>query len=88
MKKTLIVLCTVFLAGCITVPTKREFPKVPAEIKEACPDLSLVDEKETKLSSVISVISENYGKYHDCKIKIDLWIEWYDKQKKIFESVK
>ncbi len=86
--KSLLILFTALLVGCTVVPVQREFPKVPDEIKAACPDLKLVDEKETKLSAVISVVADNYARYHECKIKIDLWIEWYNNQKKIYESVK
>lgn len=85
--RILLLSIVLFLAGCVT-PVKREFPKVPDEIKAACPDLKLVKEDEKKLSEVISVVADNYARYHECKLKVDLWIEWYNNQKKIFESVK
>lgn len=85
----LILLSLVFLAGChTTVPVKREFPKVPDDMKVACPELKLLESGEKKLSEVISSVAENYSRYHECRLKVDLWIEWYDKQKKTFESVK
>ena len=77
----------VLLTGCLTTPVKRNFPEVPQELMEACPDLKLVEPTE-KLSDVLKVVTDNYGQYHECKIKVDTWVEWYKTQKEIFESVK
>lgn len=76
------------LAGCLATPVKRNFPDVPDDLKVACPALREVDPKTTKLSEVVSVVSDNYGTYQECKIKVDGWVEWYNTQKGIFESVK
>ena len=75
------------LSGCLTTPVKRTFPEVPQELIQACPDLKLVEPTE-KLSDVLKVVTDNYSQYHECKIKVDTWIEWYKSQKQIFESVK
>ena len=75
------------LAGCLNTPVQRSFPEVPEELKVACPDLNLL-EPTTKLSEVISVVTKNYGQYQECQIKVDTWVEWYNSQKQIFESVK
>ena len=77
----------VLLTGCLTTPVKRNFPEVPQELMEACPDLKLVEPTE-KLSDVLKVVTDNYGQYHECKIKVDTWAEWYKTQKQIFDSVK
>ena len=76
------------LAGCLATPVKRTFPEVPQDLLVACPDLREVDSSTTKLSDVVSVVSENYGTYQECKIKVDTWAEWYKQQKEIFDSVK
>jgi hypothetical protein len=87
MKHLLII--TLLLAGCSTsVPVKRTFPSVPESLMQECPDLKLVAENTTKLSDVLTVVSENYGQYKECQIKVDLWRDWYEKQKKIFDEVK
>ena len=75
------------LTGCFTTPVKRTFPDVPPELMQACPDLKLVDQTE-KLSDVLQVVTNNYSQYHECRIKVETWIEWYNKQKTIFNSVK
>ena len=88
MKKLLILLPAFLLAGCLgTAPVKRNFPEVPTELMTACPDLKQV-EKTEQLSKVISVVVDNYGQYHECRVKVDTWIEWYKTQKRIFDEVK
>ena len=88
MKKLLLVLPVFLLTGCLlTTPVKRNFPEVPKELMEACPDLKKTEPTE-KLSEVLKVVVDNYGQYHECKIKVDTWVEWYKTQKDIFESVK
>jgi hypothetical protein len=86
MKKLLVCL---LLAGCsTTVPVKRNFPDVPQVLKTPCPELKEVQEGTVRLSDVLSVVTDNYSQYHECKITVEAWIEWYDQQKKIFEEVK
>lgn len=77
------------LAGCsTTVPVARKFPEIPDSFKNSCAPLTQVKEGTTKLSEVITVVSENYAEYHMCSDKVDMWIEWYKSQKEIFDSVK
>jgi hypothetical protein len=88
MKLLSILLVSVLLTGCLATPVKRTFPDVPKELMVICPDLSTVAEGTTQLSEVMKVVTQNYGQYHECRIKNDLWIEWYKTQREIFESVK
>jgi hypothetical protein len=77
----------ILLSGCLAaVPVKRNFPEVPPELLVNCPDLTSVEDNTEKLSEVLKVITSNYGKYHQCKISVETWIEWYSTQKKIFED--
>lgn len=87
MKKLLLILPVILLAGCLATPVKRNFPQVPKELMEACPDLKQTQPTE-KLSEVLKVVVDNYGQYHECRLKVDTWVEWYKTQKEIFESVK
>ncbi len=87
MNKILILLVAVMLSGCLATPVKRTFPEVPEELKVACPDLKDVPEGTTKLSDVLPVVVDNYSQYHECRVKVDVWVEWYKKQKEIFDSV-
>ena len=91
MKNLLIAVVVLSLTGCAMfqkpVPVKRTFPAVPTELVEACPDLKKTEPTE-KLSEVLKFVVDNEGQYHECKIKVDTWVEWYNTQKDIFESVK
>jgi hypothetical protein len=79
------------LAGCFAptaVVLDTKWPDVPADLKTTCPDLKLLDNKDDKLSSLINTVGDNYTEYRLCKNRVDAWIEWYDGQKQIKESVK
>lgn len=86
--KLLVLLPALLLSACaIVTPVKREFPAVPQELKVACPELQKLDTTD-KMSEVVSVVASNYGQYQECQVKVDSWIEWYNNQKQIFDSVK
>ena len=85
--KLIALLFPILLAGCVATPVKRNFPEVPPELMTACPDLKQV-EKTEQLSKVISVVVDNYAQYHECRVKVDAWIDWYTTQKRIFDEVK
>jgi hypothetical protein len=87
MNKLLLILTIILLTGCVATPVKRNFPEVPKELMETCPNLKLTQPTE-KLSEVLKVVTENYGQYHECRLKVDTWADWYKNQKQIFESVK
>ena len=87
MRLTIIALA-LSLSACVSVPVERTFPKAPEELMAACPDLQLVPAGTTQLSTVLEIITTNYGQYQMCQAKNDTWIQWYNEQKKIFETVK
>ena len=88
MKQLLALVLAVLLTGCLNTPVARHFPAVPEELKTACPSLEQVDPATTKLSEVVRVVTDNYTQYHECRVKVDAWIEWYQTQQAIFDSVK
>jgi len=75
------------LGGCsTTVPVTVKFPQPPASMS-SCGELGKLN-NEAKLSDVAESVSTNYSIYYECSVKNDAWIEWYQVQKSIFESVK
>jgi len=78
-----------FLAtGCsTTVPVTMKFPEVPDKLLQKCPQLQKLGE-DVKLSDVSKTVTINYTTYYECAVKNDAWIEWYQIQKHIYESVK
>ena len=86
--KLIMLVPVLLLSGCLaTAPVTVKFPDVPPELMIACPDLKQT-EPTTKLSEVMKVVTDNYSQYHECRVKVDSWTEWYKTQKQIFESVK
>jgi hypothetical protein len=86
-KLTLLLCTSLFLVGCSTVvPVARKFPDAP-KFMQACPELQKLN-NEAKLSDVATTVTINYSTYYECAVKNDAWIEWYQIQKNIFESVK
>jgi hypothetical protein len=80
-------LLVLLLAGCsTTVPVVMKFPD-PPKYTEKCPPLEQLKDG-AKLSDVATTVNDNYTLYYECAVKNDAWIEWYQEQKQIFESVK
>jgi hypothetical protein len=88
MKSIVITCLAVTLTACVSVPVQRSFPKVPAELMVSCPPLQGMDPETTRLSDVVQSVVANYGQYQACDSRVDTWIEWYNTQKTIFDSVK
>ena len=91
LKLFVLTICIIlaFLAtGCSTVvPVTMKFPEAPGNIAlTACPQLQKLQE-DAKLSDISKTVSVNYTTYYECAVKTDAWIEWYQKQKQIFENV-
>jgi len=85
--KAAVLLLTLFLLGCDTVPVERTFPEVPAALLKECPALAQTPQG-AKFSDVLNIVNDNYAEYHQCRAKTQSWIEWYTEQKKIFNEVK
>lgn len=84
----LLLVSTVLLGGCALIPVKRTFPEIPPSLAVPCGELDQIDENTSKLSDLMSAVIENYRKFHECSLKVDMWKEWYDIQSSIFNEVK
>lgn len=86
--RLLVIIGLLLLAGCsTTVPVTAKFPTAPDQLLERCADLEMLP-NDAKLSGVAKSVANNYTAYHECSIKHNAFIDWYHKQKKIFEDVK
>ena len=83
------VLLAVLLSACSTVvPVAVRFPEPPGRgAVTPCPALQKLKD-DAKLSDVANTVTVNYGTYYECAVKTDAWIEWYQKQKIIFDKLK
>ena len=77
----------VLVTGCSSVPVAPKFPEVPERILKTCPQLEKLSE-DSKLSDIAKTVTNNYTTYYECAVKHDAFIEWYQVQKKIYESLK
>lgn len=93
--KQLTVLClTLCLSGCSMftklTDAKPEFPEPFVEAKTqqmpVCEDLKLVPTDTANMSAVFKIIVDNYTLYWKCSNYVDSWNEWYEEQKKIYDS--
>lgn len=82
-------LVCLLLAGCTTVvPVTQKFPNPPgSNALTECPSLVKLND-DAQLSDVAVNVATNYTTYYECSLKNSAWIEWYNSQKKLFESVK
>lgn len=87
MKIIAVLLASLMLAGCVTTPVTRNFPDVPPALQKSCPELITVPVGTTKFSEVLTIVSENYAMYNECRALNQAWSQWYAEQRKIFESV-
>jgi hypothetical protein len=89
MKRYIIFILTLlFLSGCSVTGKTPAFPELPKVLSQPCPELYMVKQDETKLSEVLTVVTENYSLYHECSIKVDLLLQWHKEQKSIYSEIK
>ena len=87
--KYLTILLTALLLGCSTpAPIKPKWPEAPQILRERCESLKKIEGDRVAITEMLKVIINNYTLYHECSTKVEGWNEWYDGQKKIYESVK
>jgi len=87
--RLLVLITAVMLTACSTpAPVIAKFPNVPAELLEKCPQLKTIEGETTTFSRLTETVNANYTQYYICANKSDSWVEWYNTQKKIYESVK
>ena len=77
------------LAACSTpVPVSQRFPDVPKALVERCESLRKIEGDRVAITEMLKVVVQNYGMYYECAAKVDGWNDWYQEQKRIYESVK
>jgi hypothetical protein len=85
--KKLTIIFLLLIGGCVSVPVDRKFPAVPENLMEPAPNLKTLNVKNPQLSDIINNANDNYAEFYKLQSKYNQWINWYNTQKKIFESV-
>ena len=88
MKYLLLPLVLMLTACGTAVPVIANFPEVPANLLEKCPTLQKIDKDNASIVDMTKTVTDNYTTYYECAVKSDSWIEWYNVQKHIYESMK
>lgn len=83
-----IILLSIVLTACSSVPVVTRFPDPPGTSATVrCPNLEKIVD-DPKLSDIAKTVTINYSTYYECAVKVDAWQEWYQIQKKIHEDLK
>ncbi len=80
-----------FISGCSLfqkpVPIAPQWPDVPLQLKKKCEELKTIAGEKISVTDMMKVIVENYALHYQCSTKVEGWNEWYEEQKKIYETV-
>lgn len=83
----LVFVLLLLLAGCsTTVPVARNFPTAPELLQEPCQELKKLTGDRISIIDYTKTVTANYTLYHECAAKNSAWLDWYQKQKSIFEN--
>ena len=88
MKYSILGLALVLAACSTPVPVSQRFPDVPKALVERCESLRKIEGDRVAITEMLQVVVQNYGMYYECAAKVDGWNDWYQEQKRIYESVK
>lgn len=77
-----VIIFSIFLSGCTTISVAPAFPKLPVELAETCNQLKTA-ERASEISKFLETVVYNYKLYHECKAKVDLFLEWHNNQQQI-----
>jgi hypothetical protein len=88
MKYIILGLALVLVACSTPVPVSQRFPDVPKSLVERCESLKKIEGDKVAITEMLKVVVQNYGMYYECAAKVDGWNDWYQEQKRIYESVK
>jgi len=88
MKYSILGLALVLAACSTPVPVSQRFPDVPKALVERCDNLRKIEGDKVAITEMLKVVVQNYGMYYECAAKVDGWNDWYQEQKRIYESVK
>jgi len=90
MKKLLILLFVVTIAGCAnnTVPVTLKWPTASDEMLAPPTDLTPLPEDKRTLTDMIENANDNFAQYYLLKERVETWIQWYNTNKNIYGESK
>jgi len=92
MRLLVVLLTAITISGCgmmaKLIPAKPQWPEVPKELTEKCPDLKTIEGNQIAVTDLLKRVVENYTLYYECSLKNDGWNDWYVKQRDLYNKVK
>ena len=92
MKFLSIILITVVLSSCSMfkqpVPVVPKFHNATPDLMKKCEELKKIYVDKVSITDMLKVVVNNYTLYYECSTKVDGWQDWYNEQKKTYESIK
>lgn len=90
MKYITVLIASLLVSGCVSIPIKPEFPKpytVGAEKKLAkCPELEEQQGDNVPITELLKTVVNNYVLYYKCSDHVDGWNTWYKEQKENYDK--
>jgi len=88
--KYLLIPLLLALVGCAStvVPVQQKFPNATPELMKKCESLKQIEGDKVAITDMLKVVVHNYSLYYECSTKVEGWQDWYNEQKKIYESAK
>ena len=88
--KLSILAAVLILTGCAStpVPVVPKFPTAPDMLLKSCPTLKTIEGEKVSIIDFTKTVAENYTTYYECSAIHEGFIDWYNKQKRIFEEIK
>lgn len=81
-----LLLLSLLLVGCGTVPVKQSMPALPEQFPTSCGELQTLSGDKVVLSKLLETVATNYGKYHECALYYENLYNWYNKQRDVFNK--
>jgi len=93
VKKITLALACLILTSCASMtqylPTWRKFPEQKnTTLLQPCPDLETIQGDKVAVTELLQSIVKNYGLYYECSLKNDQWKEWYELNRKEWQTHK
>jgi hypothetical protein len=82
-----LILVLLLTACSTTVPVKRRFPDADPVMMQPAPPLVTLPADTQDLDQLLNNSAENFGQYRALTHQLQMWQEWYQRQRELFESV-
>jgi len=71
---------SLLLSSCTSLSISKPWPvqEDPYLLQPCSPLIIIEKNKQTSMATVVDVIEANYNSWHECSMKTNAWIKWYN----------